>query len=166
MSSSQASPLPSLSVSLWSGFSTRRQLSQASPWLSLSLFLWSKLAFNQQLSWNTEAPFTAPQIFAFEFLIWIAVNVGILPTQVSVTGPANSTLRRQRGTSDSVDVEVSECVGGKCRNPTRQWTEPSLSGIHWALASHGLVRLLPQLIAGLQPFTWSPVKPVLQLPQW
>lgn len=51
MSSSQVSPFPSPSVSLWSGFSTKRQLSQASPWLSLSLFLWSTLGLYRQLSW-------------------------------------------------------------------------------------------------------------------
>lgn len=51
-------------------------------------------------------------------------------------------------------------------NPTWQVMVPSLSGMHWALMSQGLVRLLPQLSSGLQPFTWSPVKPDLQLPQW
>lgn len=35
-------------------------------------------------------------IFAFEFLIWVPINVGVLPTQASVTGPANSTLRRHK----------------------------------------------------------------------
>lgn len=44
--------------------------------------------------------------------------------------------------------------------------EPSLSAVHWAWTSQGLVRLFPQLISGLQPLAWSPVKPVLQLPQW
>lgn len=43
MSSSQASPFPSPSVSFWSLFRTVRQLSQASPKMSLSLFLWSTL---------------------------------------------------------------------------------------------------------------------------
>lgn len=50
MSSSHASPRPSESVSLWSGLSTRTQLSHASPWLSLSLFSWFIFGVNQQLS--------------------------------------------------------------------------------------------------------------------
>lgn len=77
------------------------------------------------------------------------------------TEKKNQTPRNENVEKNNKKTESSEKKGA-----TWQVMEPSLSGIHWALTSQGLVRLLPQLISGLQPFTWSPVKPVLQLPQW
>lgn len=92
-------------------------------------------------------------IFALQLLIRVAVDVRVLPTQVSITGPANSTLRRQERPSGS--LINTEGPGFKLETGSDTWQvmEPSLSVMHWALALQGLVRLFPQLISGLQPFT-------------
>lgn len=41
-------------------------------------------------------------VFALQLLVRVAVDVRVLPAQVSVTGPANSTLRRQERPSGSL----------------------------------------------------------------
>lgn len=92
-------------------------------------------------------------IFALQLLVRVAVDVRVLPTQVSVTSPANSTLwRQERPSGTLINTEGPE-FKLKTGSDTWQVTEPSRSVMHWALASQGLVRLFPQLICGLHPFT-------------
>lgn len=92
-------------------------------------------------------------IFALQLLVRVAVDVRVLPTQVSITGPANSTLRRQERPSGTLINTEGPEFKPETGSDTWQVTEPSLSVMHWAWALQGLVRLFPQLISGLHPFT-------------
>lgn len=50
-------------------------------------------------------------IFAFEFLIWISIDIRVLPTQESISGPTYSTLERQKHPSESQAVVCGVWVG-------------------------------------------------------
>lgn len=70
-------------------------------------------------------------IFAFQFLIWVSVDVRILPTKVSISSPADSTLGRQIETPQ--DETFQKCVELQTKKkklsvmlPDRWWSRPSL----------------------------------------
>lgn len=68
-------------------------------------------------------------IFAFQFLIWVSVDVRVLPTKVSISSPADSTLGRQIETPrDETCVELQTKKKKKLSifPPDRWWNRPSL----------------------------------------